>query len=230
MTRSKPKSMLNEQGEVRELTASDLKKFRPASEALPASLKAKLGVRGRQKSPVKQRVTIRLNHETVDFFRETGRGWQSRLDEVITSVVGLSTTEKPHSRSAFEAYFAAMAEVVAARHVIETSAHAAETFVKVLHIEQPWLASAEKFVGWMESMTKHDMVVLLSAQREMLQSCKSLLESDPYIDKALLTAASGVPNPESLFLEDDDGLRNLADKLRGMASLLDQVAEDKQSA
>lgn len=227
MTRSKPSPMLDEQGEVRELTSRDLKKFRPASQALPSSLKAKLGVRGPQKAPVKERVTIRMNPDTVEFFRETGKGWQSRLDEVIASVVGLSSSERPHSRLAFEAYFSAMAEVVAARHIVETSAASAKTFVKFLHFEQSF--PVNNLTGLVGSMTKHDMVVLLSAQREMLQSCKSLLESDSYIDKALLTAASGIPDPDYLSLE-DEGLRSLAERLRGMASLLDQVAEDKQSA
>lgn len=36
-------------------------KFRPGTEVLPSSLKKKLGVRGPQKAPTKERITIRLS-------------------------------------------------------------------------------------------------------------------------------------------------------------------------
>ena len=41
------------------------------------------GVRGPQKSPTKQRITIRLSPEVVDYFRSTGSGWQARIDEAL---------------------------------------------------------------------------------------------------------------------------------------------------
>lgn len=39
--------------------------------------------RGPQKSPLKERITIRLSHEVIDHFRSGGRGWQSRMDAVL---------------------------------------------------------------------------------------------------------------------------------------------------
>jgi uncharacterized protein (DUF4415 family) len=80
---SKPKSLTNDAGEVRELRASDLKKFRKASDVLPKTLQLKLGVRGPQKSPTKQRITIRLSPEVIEPFRETGAGWQTRMDQAL---------------------------------------------------------------------------------------------------------------------------------------------------
>lgn len=79
------KPLIDESGEVRSLTAEDLKKFRPASEVLPASLQAKLGMRGRgpQKEPTKERITIRLTPEVVRAFRNTGNGWQTRMDNAL---------------------------------------------------------------------------------------------------------------------------------------------------
>jgi uncharacterized protein (DUF4415 family) len=79
------KPLIDEAGEVRELTSEDLKRFRPASEVLPASLQAKLGTRGRgpQKEPTKERITIRLTPEVVQAFRETGNGWQTRMDNAL---------------------------------------------------------------------------------------------------------------------------------------------------
>ena len=79
------KPMIDKDGEVRELTAADLKKFRPASEVLPAELQAKIGMRqrGPQKDPTKERITIRLSTSVVEHFRATGPGWQSRIDSAL---------------------------------------------------------------------------------------------------------------------------------------------------
>ncbi len=74
------KPLIDEEGEVRELTRADMAQFVPAHE-LPASLRHKLGVRGPQKAPLKERITIRLpSPEVVAQFRATGEGWQSRMD------------------------------------------------------------------------------------------------------------------------------------------------------
>ena len=77
------KPLIDDDGEVRELSAADMAKFRPAAEVLPASLKKKLGVRGPQKAPTKERITIRLSREVVDQFRESGEGWQTRVDAAL---------------------------------------------------------------------------------------------------------------------------------------------------
>jgi len=79
------KPLIDKEGEVRELTAADLKKFRPASEVLPAELQAKIGMRrrGPQKDPTKERISIRLSSSVVEDFRATGPGWQSRIDSAL---------------------------------------------------------------------------------------------------------------------------------------------------
>ena len=79
----KRKPLTDNDGEVRELSAADIKRMRPAREMLPASLRAKLGVRGPQRAPTKQRVTIRLSPEVVERFRATGDGWQTRVDVAL---------------------------------------------------------------------------------------------------------------------------------------------------
>ena len=81
MPKSKP--LIDAKGEVRELTAADMKRFRPAKEVLPAALLTKLKVRGRQKAPTKERITIRLSPEVVRRFRATGIGWQTRVDAAL---------------------------------------------------------------------------------------------------------------------------------------------------
>lgn len=79
----KRKSLTDSKGEVRELSSTDLKGFRTAREALPASVRRKVGVRGPQKAPTKERITIRLSPEVVARFRATGEGWQSRMDAAL---------------------------------------------------------------------------------------------------------------------------------------------------
>jgi uncharacterized protein (DUF4415 family) len=79
----KQKPLINAKGDVRELTANDLAAFRPARKALPVSLRRKIGVRGPQKSPTKERITIRLSQEVVQRFRATGEGWQTRVDVAL---------------------------------------------------------------------------------------------------------------------------------------------------
>lgn len=79
----KAKPLTDAKGEVRELTAADLKSFRRGAEVLPASLRRKVGVRGPQKAPTKERISIRLSQEVVQRFRATGAGWQTRVDAAL---------------------------------------------------------------------------------------------------------------------------------------------------
>lgn len=65
-----------------EWTKEDFARAVPAS-SLPDSLRRKLGVRGPQKSPTKERITIRLSREVVERFRATGEGWQTRVDAAL---------------------------------------------------------------------------------------------------------------------------------------------------
>lgn len=77
------KPLINAHGEVRELTAEEMAKFKPSAEVLPLSLRKKLGVRGPQKTPTKERITIRLSREVIEQFRESGEGWQTRVDTAL---------------------------------------------------------------------------------------------------------------------------------------------------
>jgi len=85
---SRPKPLMNEAGEVRELALEDLQQFKPIHEAgLPDSLMKKLEVRGPQKAPTKVRVSLRLSREVVEYFRATGDGWQTRMDGELLEMV-----------------------------------------------------------------------------------------------------------------------------------------------
>lgn len=68
-------------------------RMRPAHEVLPELVGAEHAAelfnrRGRpKKDTTKQQVTLRLSPEVIDYFRSTGRGWQSRIDEVLRESV-----------------------------------------------------------------------------------------------------------------------------------------------
>jgi len=86
---SNRKPLIDEAGEVRELTAVDMRRFKPAAEVLDPALYADLVAlnaqarRGRQKAPTKQPTTIRLSPDVMAAFKATGAGWQTRIDDAL---------------------------------------------------------------------------------------------------------------------------------------------------
>jgi uncharacterized protein (DUF4415 family) len=82
-----PYDRVKNNGEVREITAEDVVRFKPFS-ALPAAeqkVLLKLRKRGPQKSPKKVPISIRLSPDVAEGLRATGNGWQGRADEALRS-------------------------------------------------------------------------------------------------------------------------------------------------
>ena len=79
---SRTRHLTDANGEVPPLTDAVLRTLQSAS-TLPAGLQRKLGVRGPQRTPTKERITIRLSHDVVEQFRATGDGWQTRIDKAL---------------------------------------------------------------------------------------------------------------------------------------------------
>jgi len=82
---AKRKPLIDENGEVRELTAEDFASAVPFS-ALPEAYRDVLsGRRGRgpQKAPKKVPISIRLSADVAEGLRATGEGWQNRADDVL---------------------------------------------------------------------------------------------------------------------------------------------------
>ncbi|MBD9358389.1 BrnA antitoxin family protein [Methylomonas albis] len=88
---AKPLPLTDADGEVRELTADDFKSAVAFSE-LPESLQEVLQGRGKQKAPTKISTTVRFDADVIATFRATGRGWQSRMNDVLKDWL------KEHSR------------------------------------------------------------------------------------------------------------------------------------
>jgi len=84
MAKRKPKPLIDDDGEVRELTAEDFKNAVPFSQ-LPLSLQKMLSSRkrGPQKAPTKELISIRLSRDVVERLRASGPGWQSRVDTML---------------------------------------------------------------------------------------------------------------------------------------------------
>ena len=71
-----------------EWTEEMFRKARPATEIVPEIVDAWRRSRGRPpKAVTKQQITLRLSPEVLAFFRKQGRGWQTRVDEVLSRYV-----------------------------------------------------------------------------------------------------------------------------------------------
>jgi len=92
------KPLIDASGEVRELTAEDMAGFKPVSEAAPdllAHIKRSVGQRGVQKLPTKEPVSVRLDPKVVAYFRNSGKGWQGRINKVLSSHVDSVVSKIP---------------------------------------------------------------------------------------------------------------------------------------
>ena len=86
--------LIDKEGEVRELTKEDFARARPASEVLPEILGPEVAAeflkprqRGPQKKPRKTSTTIRLDAEILEAFKAMGKGWQTRMNNVLKAYV-----------------------------------------------------------------------------------------------------------------------------------------------
>jgi uncharacterized protein (DUF4415 family) len=73
-----------------EWTAQDMAKARPASEVLPELIgdeaAQELLRRSRGRPPKKDRKvnqTLRIDHEVLEAYRRQGKGWQTRINQVL---------------------------------------------------------------------------------------------------------------------------------------------------
>jgi uncharacterized protein (DUF4415 family) len=71
-----------------ELTDEDFARMRPAQETHPDIVEDWLRrTRGKQQRPTKVLVSLRLERDVVDRLRASGRGWQSRANEMLRKAV-----------------------------------------------------------------------------------------------------------------------------------------------
>lgn len=70
----------------------------PDARLLDANDFKKMRRRGPQKAPRKDRVTIRITPEVVAFFKDQGKGWQTRINEVLQHYVESHSAPVPQNR------------------------------------------------------------------------------------------------------------------------------------
>lgn len=72
-----------------EWTAADFKRARPAREVVPHIVAAYLRRRGRPPSGngVKVQVTLRLDPAVIAYFKGSGEGWQTRINDTLSKAI-----------------------------------------------------------------------------------------------------------------------------------------------
>ena len=70
-----------------EWTEEDFARARPAIEVVPALVEGHRRTRGKQKTPTKVHLNIRLDADIVARLREGGEGWQTRLNDILRRAV-----------------------------------------------------------------------------------------------------------------------------------------------
>lgn len=84
--------LIDDDGEVRQLTAKDLKRFKPARDVLSPELYAMLTKgRGPQKAALKVPTTIRFDADVLSAVKATGKGWQKRVNDAMREWVRTHT-------------------------------------------------------------------------------------------------------------------------------------------
>ena len=72
-----------------EWSAADFKRARPARDVVPHIVEAYSRRRGRppQGDAPKVQVTLRLDPQVIAFFKGTGEGWQTRINDTLTKAI-----------------------------------------------------------------------------------------------------------------------------------------------
>jgi uncharacterized protein (DUF4415 family) len=85
---------LREVSDTPELTKADFKGARPFGDVFPELAASIRRGRGPSKSPTKRLVSLRISPEVIDYFKSTGSGWQSRIDETLREAVKRKSRRK----------------------------------------------------------------------------------------------------------------------------------------
>jgi uncharacterized protein (DUF4415 family) len=80
--------------DTRELTKKDFQRMRPASEVHPEIVEAYRRYRGKQRAPTKIATSIRLSENVLEAYKQSGPGWQSRIDEDLQDIVAKRKVKK----------------------------------------------------------------------------------------------------------------------------------------
>lgn len=71
------------------LSAAEIAGARPFGDIFPDLAESARRMRGPQKAPLKTRVTLRIDSATLEAFKATGKGWQTRMDAALKAAAPL---------------------------------------------------------------------------------------------------------------------------------------------
>jgi len=74
---TKPKSLISRDGEVRELDDAFFKTAKRGRPPMPPELR-------------KKRVDMMLDPDVLEYFKSSGKGWQTRINEALREAAGLA--------------------------------------------------------------------------------------------------------------------------------------------
>jgi uncharacterized protein (DUF4415 family) len=77
------KADLDDVSDSPEFTADEMAKAKPFAEVFPELAASARRVRGKQKAPTKQLVSLRLDRSVIEAFQADGPGWQSRMNAAL---------------------------------------------------------------------------------------------------------------------------------------------------
>ena len=78
---------IKEDPDAPEWTEEDWARARPAIEVDPDLVEWSRRIRGKQKAPTKELISIRLDPDITEYFRDSGPGWQTRLNDTLRRAV-----------------------------------------------------------------------------------------------------------------------------------------------
>ncbi|HCL3981716.1 hypothetical protein [Pseudomonas aeruginosa] len=232
--------VIDEDGEVRELKGADFKHARKASEALPKSLQAKLGLRAKKvadkedgssssprlkesASPVGEARVLRNKGERVCIYNVEGESWRHSpsdlkisFETLFSDYVSLRKAEFPRSEHLQVGLL--LTERVAPYHVnldvFEHLVHNVASRYSVDNVNIRLLLEENEPLDRshkkLEEMSKSEMVMLVQMQSELLERLKVLYAVVTGDDLVTASTPAGI-------LSDDVHRAMLAKRLREIA-------------
>ncbi|EPV8688734.1 TPA: hypothetical protein ACXI2A_001525 [Pseudomonas aeruginosa] len=232
--------VIDENGEVRELKGADFKHARKASEALPKSLQAKLGLRAKKvadkedgssssprlkesASPVREARVVRNKGERVCIYNVGGESRRHSLSDLKISFETLFSDYVSHRKAEFPRserlqVGLLLTERVAPYHVnldvFEHLAHNVASRYSVDNVNIRLLLEENEPLDRshkkLEEMSKSEMVMLVQMQSELLERLKVLYAVVTGDDLVTASMPAGI-------LSDDVHRAMLAKRLREIA-------------
>jgi uncharacterized protein (DUF4415 family) len=94
--KNKPKQISKEDWDAVEsppLSNEMLSRIKPVKKNHPAIPKR---VRGAQKTPLKIPVSVRLNPDVVEYFKSQGKGWQTKINNILHDYMNTHSSNIGH--------------------------------------------------------------------------------------------------------------------------------------